>query len=1015
MDPAIRFDPPTATVVSAGRGKLAAADDPRIIRALEEYSAELKAGRKPDRRHFQDRYPDIADALGECLEGLEFVQEVAPQLSQPAAPLACADEVRAGAPLGDYRIIREIARGGMGVVYEAEQLSLARRVALKVLPFAAALDARQLQRFKNEAQAAAQLHHTNIVPVYGVGCERGVHYYAMQYIEGHSLAQLIAGLRSQTASRGMVTRSAGEDLASASGYKAADARRDTNGSATGSPLSAPESGSLQSAGRNPTVASLTTEHDIKSLTFFRTVANLGMQAAQALEHAHQVGVIHRDIKPANLLVDEGGNLWITDFGLAHSQNQAGLTMTGDLIGTLRYMSPEQALANRGAIDHRTDIYSLGVTLYEMLTLEPAFAGRDRQELLRQIAFDEPPAPRRRNQALPEELETIVLKSAAKSPDERYATALELAEDLRRYLRDEPIQAKRPTLLQRSRKWLRRHKGLVWSAAVAVLVCLVVTAGIMSLMAARLRDKNVELAKANRLEREQRRLANANAARTRQAVDDFFTKVSDSAALKAHGLEKLRRDLLQQARGFYEEFAREQSSDPAIQAERARAYYRLGRISAEMGINQDAIQSYREARTIVEQLGREYPAEQEYQGLLADTLQQLAIVYHITGQISDARTTYETLLTLYERSAPGAADPERHHEKLAGVLTNLALLYADTGQVEQAKAAYGRAQNIFAQLAAEHPEERRFRFARLKVLSNSGHLLRSIGELHASRTAYEEALAICRWLAREFPQIKEYRYGVGKTLSGLGYTQLLLGQPEPARTAYQESLAIFDQLAREHPDLPDYREMRGRNLNDMGMVLFDLRQTREAESRFKESLAVFERLAQEQPDVPDYPDIIAGLHDDLGALYRSTGQHAASLASYAKALPLREKLARDHPEVPGYREQLDAVRLGIAATKAARGECPSATATAAAVLGQSQQSGIQFYIAASVYSLASAAVRDDAVLRQAHAARAIELLHQAVAKRQPGMARLKTDPDFEPLKARPDFQQLLAQIQANSSK
>jgi eukaryotic-like serine/threonine-protein kinase len=990
------FGPPTATTRLAGTSMPPATEDPRIIQALEEYSAELKAGRKPDRRDFQAHYPDIADALGECLEGLEFVQEVAPQLSRPAAPLASAEEVRAGAPLGDYRIIREIARGGMGVVYEAQQLSLARRVALKVLPFAAALDARQLQRFKNEAQAAAQLHHTNIVPVYGVGCERGVHYYAMQFIEGQSLAQVIADLRLHTA----------------------NAPHKTNGSvATGPYTSAPDSESCQpqSAVRNPTAAALTTEHDSKSPAFFRTVATLGVQAARGLEHAHQIGIIHRDIKPANLLVDARGNLWITDFGLAYSHNLAGLTMSGDLIGTLRYMSPEQALANRGTIDHRTDIYSLGVTLYEMLTLEPAFGGRDRQELLRQIAFEEPQAPRRRKEAIPAELETIVLKSLAKNPEERYATAQELADDLERFLRDEPIRANRPTLAQRTRKWMRRHKALVWSVAVAALMVLVVTAGMLSLMTARLSDKNAELATANSLEREQRRIANANAARARQAVDDFFTKVSDSPALKAHGLEKLRRDLLQQARAFYEQFAREQSSDPAIQAERARAYYRLGKISAEMGLNQDAIQSYREARTIVEQLGSEYPGAQGYQGQLADTLQELAIRYHITAQISDARATYETLLTLYERLAPKEGDSERHQEKLAGILTNLALLYGDTGKPEQAKTAYGRALTIFAQLAAEHPQERRFRFARAKTPANSGHLLRDIGELNAARTAYEEALAICRQLAREFPQIKEYRYGVGKILSGLGYAQLFLGLPEQARTAYQESLAIFRQLAREHPDLPDYREMQGRNLNDMGMVLFDLKQTKEAESRFADSLAVFEQLAREQPDVPDYPDIVAGLHDNLGALYRSIRRHAQSLASYAKALPIREKLAREHPEVPAYREQLDAVRLGIAATNAARGEYQSATAAAAALLGQGRESGIQLYVAASVYALASGAVRDNAALRQAHAGRAIELLHKAVARRQPGMARLKTDPDFDPLRARLDFQQLLAKVQANSSK
>src|SRR5438552_47855 len=193
--------PATALAPSAGLAAPLKTEDPRIVRALEEYSAALKAGQKPDRHDFQARYPDIADALAECLEGLEFVQAVAPQLSQPTAPAVSAEDIRAGAPLGDYRIIREIARGGMGVVYEAEQLSLARRVALKVLPFAAALDPKQLQRFRNEAQAAAHLHHNYIVPVYAVGHERGVHYYAMQYIAGQSLATMIRELRQQASPR----------------------------------------------------------------------------------------------------------------------------------------------------------------------------------------------------------------------------------------------------------------------------------------------------------------------------------------------------------------------------------------------------------------------------------------------------------------------------------------------------------------------------------------------------------------------------------------------------------------------------------------------------------------------------------------------------------------------------------------------------------------------------------------------------------------------------------------------
>ena len=178
-----------------------------------------------------------------------------------------------------------------------------------------------------------------------------------------------------------------------------------------------------------------------SREYFRTIARLGIQAAEALDHAHQNGILHRDIKPANLLVDDAGKLWITDFGLARIEADAGMTMTGDLLGTLRYMSPEQALAKRVVVDHRSDIYSLGVTLYELLTLQPAFAGDDRQELLRQIAFEEPQPPRQINAHIPQDLETIVLKAIEKNPADRYATAQELADDLQRFIANKPIKAR----------------------------------------------------------------------------------------------------------------------------------------------------------------------------------------------------------------------------------------------------------------------------------------------------------------------------------------------------------------------------------------------------------------------------------------------------------------------------------------------------------------------------------------------------------------------------------------------
>ncbi|HTU24717.1 MAG TPA: serine/threonine-protein kinase, partial [Pirellulales bacterium] len=466
------------------------ADDPRVVRAVQAYLAALESGNPVDRKTYIAQHPEIAAELTECLAGLDLIHAAAGNWRETPLEAISSDHAATSSPspLGDFRILREIGRGGMGVVYEAMQLSLGRRVALKVLPFAAALDPKQLQRFKNEAQAAAQLHHSNIVPVYAVGCERGVHFYAMQLIHGHSLSVLIRQMRSLAghegdadyqSSTGMLVsnlalgrlypdRSAGGGSATRldppsekSGGTAGAAQQPT-GPWDSSTRDAADSKLPADASTTAAAAALTTHHSSRR-RYFRTVANLGRQAAEALEHAHTVGVIHRDIKPANLLVDQQGNIWITDFGLAQFHAEVGLTRTGDMMGTLRYMSPEQALGNRVVLDHRTDIYSLGVTLYELLTLEPVFAGSDRADLLRRIIEDEPRAMRSVDPTVPVELETIVLKALAKVPTERYATAQELADDLQRFLNDEPIRARRPTLLERSTKWARRHRGIFISA------------------------------------------------------------------------------------------------------------------------------------------------------------------------------------------------------------------------------------------------------------------------------------------------------------------------------------------------------------------------------------------------------------------------------------------------------------------------------------------------------------------------------------------------------------------------
>jgi serine/threonine protein kinase/tetratricopeptide (TPR) repeat protein len=450
---------PQGQPLAAEEAEASLPDDPRLAEALQEYLAALEAGRPPGRREFLARYPVIAAKLETYLAGLDLLHAAA-RSGPPPAPAAGVqadrpDGLQGGTPLGDFRLLREVGRGGMGVVYEAEQLSLNRRVALKVLPFAATMDSRQLMRFRNEALAAAALDHPHIVEVHAVGVERGVHYYAMRYIDGPTLAEVIRDLqRSAAGGPGPV------DPDATAPYCGHD----------------PAAGHAPSAGDTQPRAGLSTWPSYTAPDFFRAVTQLGSEVAEALDHAHQHGIIHRDIKPSNLLVDGRGKVWVTDFGLAHREAGATLTATGDLVGTLRYMSPEQALARRMPVDHRTDIYSLGVTLYELLTLEPALPGDDRQELLRQIAAEEPKPPRQRNRAIPADLETIVLKAMEKNPADRYATAGEMAADLRRHLHDEPVRARRPTLLQRLRKWARRHRGLVASVATVLAISMLTLGG-----------------------------------------------------------------------------------------------------------------------------------------------------------------------------------------------------------------------------------------------------------------------------------------------------------------------------------------------------------------------------------------------------------------------------------------------------------------------------------------------------------------------------------------------------------
>jgi serine/threonine protein kinase/Tfp pilus assembly protein PilF len=354
--------------------------------------------------------------------------------------------------LGDFELLREIGRGGMGVVYEARQISLNRRVALKVLPPGLGLTEQAVKRFEREAQAAAKLHHTNIVPVHAIGQADGSHFYAMELIEGQPLSEVLRDLSGKGSN----------PLLDETVTKLGDAK----------PLTKkPETGQADSG-----ITSLS-DTQSGSRKWFDAVAKLVAEVADALEYAHGRGVIHRDIKPANLMLSKEGRLCVTDFGLARVAQEPGMTISGSLLGTPAYMSPEQITAGRVKLDHRTDVYSLGVVLYEMLAQRRPFPGDNREAVLSGILTKDPRPPRRFNPRVPLDLETIALKAMEKDPDRRYATAGELAQDLKQYLGGGLITARRAGIARRTWKSIRRHP----TAALAVVgVLIVVSVAVVAL-------------------------------------------------------------------------------------------------------------------------------------------------------------------------------------------------------------------------------------------------------------------------------------------------------------------------------------------------------------------------------------------------------------------------------------------------------------------------------------------------------------------------------------------------------
>jgi serine/threonine protein kinase/WD40 repeat protein len=511
-------------------GRTTLARDP-LERLVEDYLARRRRGEAPTPGEYAARWPEHADRILDLFPALDLMERLKPGPDdEPAAEPEAGDLPER---MGDYRILRVLGRGGMGVVYEAVQESLGRHVALKVLPGHARADATQRDRFRLEARSVARLHHANIVPVFAVGEHQGVPYYAMQIIAGHSLDAVLDDLRrlrgvdrhGPAASESALATTIGDrgSLAVARSLLAGGPDDDWT-APTVVPAAGPSPAS--SDGGSSALSSLSEGG------YYRAAARIALQVAEALAHAHDRGVLHRDIKPSNLMLDADGHVWVTDFGLAKLEGSDGPTRPGDVVGTLRYMAPERF---DGWSDRRSDVYSLGATLYELLTLRPAFDGLSRARLVERIVHAMPVPPRRHDPRIPRDLETVALKAIAKEPADRYPTARALADDLRRFLEDRPIRARRTRPVEHTWRWCRRNPSL--ATLLALVLGLTVALAVGSTIVAMQLKQSRDRATARRWESY---LAGARARRASRQVGQRFGAIEDlSLAAKLRASEPLR--------------------------------------------------------------------------------------------------------------------------------------------------------------------------------------------------------------------------------------------------------------------------------------------------------------------------------------------------------------------------------------------------------------------------------------------------------------------------------------------
>ena len=819
-----------------------------------------------------------------------------------ATEIRAADDA-AGTLIGPYKLLQKIGEGGMGVVYMAEQTEpVERRVALKIIK--PGMDTRQvIARFEAERQALAMMDHPNIAKVLDAG----------------------------TTGEGQGARVKGQE-----------------------PLD-PQPLTLGRADRPYFVMELvkglpiTQYCDEQHLTP-RERLELFLPVCQAVQHAHQKGIIHRDLKPSNILVaryDDKAVPKIIDFGVAKAVSQrlterTMFTQYGQIVGTIEYMSPEQAQFNQLDVDTRSDIYSLGVLLYELLTGETPF---DKQrlrtaafdELLRIIREEEPPRPSTRlssSETLPSiaanrhtepkklttlvrgELDWIVMKALEKDRARRYETANGLAADVLRHLADEPVTACQPSAGYRFRKFVRRNKGPVLATGV-VLLCLIggIIGTTFGLVEAK-RQQRIALAEAaakenaRAAEAQQRKKAEdqrdralkaeaqaeTNFRQARQAVDDMYTQVAEKWLAQQPNLEALQREFLQKALRFYEESSQETSSDPGVRFEAARAQRRVAEIHYRLGARVQAEAACQRALELLETLADDFPTVPEYRQELADALHKMGAVIASAGRPAEWEAMLRRALALQEQLVADFPTVPEYRRDLGRGYWFLGRLHRARRQGAAEDNAYRSALAIQNRLVAEFPSVPEYR----QHLADS---LLGIGD----RPSLQEAIAILEKLVVEYPTVPEYKYYLAAAYFWLA--NLLPSQE--AEQLIAQALVLQEKLAADFPGHTDYRYDLSRSLQQQGGLLLRTERAADAEAAYRRAVEIGEKLAAESPEVLYYRSRLAEGYHGLAEVLRRTGRVPEAEALYERSISLYDRLLEEAPDVADARGPATRSYLGYA--------------------------------------------------------------------------------------------------------